>query len=284
MPKVVKRSRGWCFTINNYSAADIEAVNAVQTRYTCYGLEEGKCGTPHIQGYLYFQSGVTFSRVKKFIPTAHLEAAKGSPAQNRTYCSKEGEFTEHGEIPQKGKRSDLSNFVLDVEKADGRISEDSLLKEYTAVVARYPNFVDWVIRHFHPPVPLTKLTNYWYYGPPGTGKTTAAGKLGPKYVKGPNKWFCGYTDQKVLVLEDFGPEHSFMSHSLKIWADKDPFTAQTKGSSMFIRPQIVCVTSNYSIDEMGWDEVTTAAIKRRFSQKLFSEVYPQDDPQDLVIV
>ena len=84
----------------------------------------------------------------------------------------------------------------------------------------------------------------------------------------PNKWFCGYIQQDNVIVEDIGPEQGkFLQHFLKIWADHSPFTAQTKGSSMLIRPRRIIVTSNYSIEDMGYDHVTEKAILRRFSTK-----------------
>lgn len=69
-----------------------------------------------------------------------------------------------------------------------------------------------------------------------------------------------------------------MSHLIKMMGDHDPFTAEVKNSSVFIRPKLICVTSNYSIDEMGWDKVTTAAIKRRYTETLFDEIYEFQPP------
>lgn len=269
MPKVdpKKKCRGWLFTLNNYSAQEIEDVKVVQTRYTIFALETcPSTGTPHIQGYFFFKNAVRFSTVTKLLPRARFESANGSPQQNMVYCSKTGDYTEIGVLPVNGKRTDLSNFVQEVKASDTVMDETTLLEDYSGIVARYPTFVDRVNRYYHPPLPLEELNNLWIFGVPGSGKTWEAAQLleGDHYVKAPNKWFCGYSNQKVLIIEDLGPEHSGMAYNLKMWADKAPFTAQTKGSSMYIRPKMIVVTSNYSIEDMGWDSVTTLAVKRRF--------------------
>lgn len=281
MPKVMKRSRSWIFVINNYSSEDIAKVESFAAKcvYLVYGLEVGASGTPHIQGYLYFKSASWFSRVKKAFPTAHLEPAKGSPEQNRVYCSKDGNFQSFGELPVMGARNDIESFVQTVRESKDKLDEDTLLLHHSSLVARYPLFVDRVQRHFHKPEPLKEIENLWYHGPPGTGKTVTAKQLGTFFIKGPNKWFDGYTDQDILIVEDIEPQHAkFISWFLKIWADYEPFTAQVKGSSLFIRPKRIVVTSNYSIGEMGWDGPTVDAIRRRFTSKYFGEkfCYPKD--------
>jgi len=98
------RSRGYSFTINNYTAKEIDSVLALEATYIVFGFEQGtQTQQPHIQGYVHFHQQIAFNSVKKMLPTAHLEAARGSPEQNRTYCSKEGEFYEFGELPIQGK-------------------------------------------------------------------------------------------------------------------------------------------------------------------------------------
>ena len=61
-----------------------------------YGIAEAEHtgdneGTPHIQGYIYFENAQTFNRMKILLgERAHIEKANGSPKQNYDYCSKEG--------------------------------------------------------------------------------------------------------------------------------------------------------------------------------------------------
>lgn len=89
------RGRKWCFTINNYNDEDIDTVTQLVlgggVKYI-YGKEVGESGTPHLQGYLEFKNARSFSSIKKILPKAHLEKAKGSTKQNYDYCSKEGDF------------------------------------------------------------------------------------------------------------------------------------------------------------------------------------------------
>lgn len=93
-PSSIKgKSRGWCFTINNWTEEILAQTHSVCDSQ-CYiiGKEKGKKGTPHLQGYIYFKNARSFKSVKKMLPTAHLEKSKGSKKDNYNYCSKEGDF------------------------------------------------------------------------------------------------------------------------------------------------------------------------------------------------
>jgi len=47
-----------------------------------------------------------------------------------------------------------------------------------------------------------------------------------------NKWWDGYSGQRVVLLEDF--RHADLADYLKIWTDRYPFTAEIKGGT--VRP------------------------------------------------
>jgi hypothetical protein len=96
------RHRAWCLTINNYTQKDIDILNEQIEccTYIIVGDEVGSSGTPHLQCYLHFKSGKTFTSIKKKFSTAHIEDAKGSAKDNKKYCSKEGKvILEHGKPP-----------------------------------------------------------------------------------------------------------------------------------------------------------------------------------------
>lgn len=96
------RARSYCFTVNNYAYEDLMAFLDIECKYKCFGFEEGENGTPHIQGYVQFRNPTSFLTMKRCLPRAHIEIAKGTPAQNIEYCSKDGDFHEFGDRPHEG--------------------------------------------------------------------------------------------------------------------------------------------------------------------------------------
>lgn len=116
---------------------------------------------------------------------------------------------------------------------------------------------------------------YWYVGAPGTGKTYASRHdfEGEIYYKNANKWWCGYRDQPVVVIDDFSLSHACLGYHLKIWAQEYAFIAEIKCGAMCIRPKTIVVTSNYTIEEIfKEDKELREAIKRRFKVVRFTDL------------
>lgn len=87
-----KRSRGWCFTLNNYTEEEYENIKSnlhSNTIKYIIGKEVGENGTPHLQGYCYYKEGKTFKYMKTINERIHWERARGNPSQNYEYCSKQ---------------------------------------------------------------------------------------------------------------------------------------------------------------------------------------------------
>lgn len=63
------------------------------------------------------------------------------------------------------------------------------------------------------------------------------------YDKGLNKWWDGYTGQKVVIMDDIGLEHKFIGHFLKRWADRYAIKGETKGGMVGLMHETFIVTS-----------------------------------------
>ena len=80
----MKKTRDWCFTINNYNATDILLLEQLGAtcKYLIYGQEIADTGTPHLQGFLQFNYPTTFNRIKCLLNNkAHVEPRMGTVNQ-----------------------------------------------------------------------------------------------------------------------------------------------------------------------------------------------------------
>ena len=67
----------------------IEELEDIGVTYAVFQLEEGENGTPHYQGYVAFQKKKRLTAIEHLLRGAgHWEISRGSPTQNREYCTK----------------------------------------------------------------------------------------------------------------------------------------------------------------------------------------------------
>lgn len=271
-----KKSYAYCFTINNYTDADIEELKKLEdnpkTRYIIVGRETGEEGTPHIQGYVYFQNQMVFSTFKKLLTRAHIEASRGSIDDNITYCSKDGDFYEHGERPVNQKRKGElgaeywnSQKKLAIEGKLDEIDPQLFVTHYRTLKAIQKDYANM-------PTDLPGVTdNDWYYGPSRTGKSFTARQENPgAYLKMCNKWWDGYQSEDTVLIEDFDKRHGeHLAYYMKIWSDYYAFPAEIKGGKINIRPKKIVVTSNWHPSEIWTDNQTLEPIINRFNVKHF---------------
>ena len=269
------RSRAYCFTLNNYSEEEHSSLLSTPCSYLVVGKEVGAEGTPHLQGYIYFTLQKTLSSLKKINPRAHWEVAKGDSLQNYTYCTKEGDFQEVGTRPltpaersKKGGQSQVEKWMsIKASARQGKLDEI----DPKIYVLHYRSLLAIAKDNAPMPADADDTTGYWYWGASGTGKSRAARSENPgAYLKMCNKWWDGYKDEEVVIIEDFDKAHAVLGYHLKIWADRYAFPAEIKGGKINIRPKKIIITSNYHPESIWEDENTLQPILRRFQIKLFS--------------
>lgn len=91
-------------------------------------------GYSHLQGFCNFSKRKSLRQVKTFLDfnAVHLEQAKGTDQQNKTYCTKDGIYFEIGEPQLKGKRTDLDDLT-DLIKNGGTVQDCWALHPTTMV-------------------------------------------------------------------------------------------------------------------------------------------------------
>lgn len=267
------KSKNYCFTLNNYSAGEIEFLkNEVVCKYLVAGKEVGENGTPHLQGQVVFANQRAFSGAKAALgPRFHIEVTKDLQA-SILYCKKDGDFFEVGVMPKdqvaKGKAGKESSEAL-----WKKIREGAETNDYSAIpdkirVTQCRN-LDYVHSRFLKTKVLADTFEEmeWYFGGTGTGKSRTARTDYPgAYIKMLNKWWDGYEHHDVVIIEDIDPTSaSHLAHFIKTWTDHYPFPAEIKGNTISIRPRKFIITSNYRIEEIFPDRRDYEAIMRRFN-------------------
>lgn len=139
------RSQNWCFTLNNYPATfEVllqDLFDREQVEYLIAGREVAGTGTPHLQGFVRFRTRRVFGAVQRLLPQGcHLEIARGTPEQNRAYCSKEDDSPfVRGTCPEttQGKRSDIEKFLEWCKEHVGPPSEKAIMDRFPSLYLRY---------------------------------------------------------------------------------------------------------------------------------------------------
>nr|WAE43028.1 MAG: replication associated protein [Cressdnaviricota sp.] len=262
-------SRGWTFTLFDYSEDDEINISGIECRYVCFGREI--CPTTnrqHLQGYFYTTTPIRFRGAKSLLPiSAHVEKARGSPEQNRTYCSKEGNFNEFGNLP--GNSAEILKINNEHRAEAYRLAVLGQLDDINdGIKLQYYNTLKCIAKdNMKNPDILDHTTGIWIHGISGSGKTRSVfDKYGLEnlYLKNLTKWWDGYKQQNVVLMDDFSSYKINLTDEIKLWADRYPFNAEAKGSALIIRPKRFIITSQYTISEIWTDLETQAAMNRRF--------------------
>jgi len=275
----MSKARDYCFTLNNYTDAHIQALEDLDCVYIVYGKEVGESGTPHLQGYVRWASPRTFNATKTAMPDGtHIERKKGTCKQAIDYCKKDGDVYERGDPPMTQEEKGAANKrryaeALDAAK-EGRfddIPEDLYTRHYQTYKK---------IREDYLPKPqdLDELENEWRYGPTGTGKSRSAHEMYPNaYIKKADTiWWDGYNGEDVVIIDDFDKYHVKLGYQLKIWLDHYKFQAERKGGSSYIRPKKIIITSNYHPRDIWDDEKTLNPVLRRVTLVPYGEIGSMD--------
>lgn len=143
--------KNWCFTLNNYTDENLAVLETFPCTYIIYGKEVGEQGTPHLQGYVQMEKRTRMTALRKLLQ-CHWSPARGTPEQNKVYCSKEGDVYERGVPTVEGQRADIRRFMDDVQS--GVLDKKRLREDHPAVCAKYPRFVEDYIQDNMPELPL----------------------------------------------------------------------------------------------------------------------------------
>jgi len=235
-----EKHRSWIFTTNNYTDEDKNNAKRLNHKYLVYGLEVGEeKHTPHLQGYVQLKNPMTFDALNKHLQyRARIQVAKGSAAQNRTYCTKSGNFEEYGTVPSQGKRNDLN-------KIKEMVKQGTTMKEVCLAADTYQTirFAETLLKYCEKPRNF-KTYVYWFYGPTGTGKSRLAEEMFPDayWCMDTNKWWEGYDGHKTVIINDMRGDFCKFHVLLNI-LDRYPFRVEVKGGSRQLLADTIIITT-----------------------------------------
>lgn len=265
------RTRRFQITINNWTQEEYDTWWTLPCKYMVIGKEVGEQLTPHIHVYVEFENGKTLETVKSITPRGHIEVCKGSSLENRAYVVKDGDFAERGNRSMTQDEKGATEQLRWAEAKKFAISGELDKIDDQIFVTHYGNLKRIQKDHLPAVHDLREPCAYWLYGESGNGKSQwARNRFGSQfYSKDASKWWDGYQNEEVALIEDIDPGQSSMIRQFKIWADKYAFVAETKGGMLRIRPRIIVFTSQYTIEEVFGivDRQSVDAMKRRCKEE-----------------
>jgi len=246
-------SRAFCLTLNNPTEVEYDQLVAhIQTKvhYAIVGREVGEEGTPHLQVYLYYKNPTkrTMDTWTRLLGTNryHVEVARGSPTENREYCSKEGNFQEWGVLPVA--QNDRYKEVIELLQSGGSVKDAIILHPQIGVTC-YKNLKAIRNEFAAERSANEKTALFWFYGPPGSGKSRYAKAIDPDYYKKPAGywWDETYLQQKVVLMDDFRPSKELPLEELLNLVDYGKHTIPVKGCFRKFNSKIIVITSPHGL-------------------------------------
>ncbi len=290
-----EQSRRYTLTINNPTDDELAVIGSrellEQHGVTCFigSFEHQDAGTKHLQLYAEFKNKKRAGGVCA-IPAfarAHVEAARGTYADNVRYISKELQpFISFGEPVTQGKRTDLDDAIETMEQ-----------EGLEAVARDHPKVI---VRHYKGLSNLKMLRDKArqrvrgkphvsiYIGPTRCGKSRLAHK------KLPNAWWdstsanscsysLGYSGERSAVFDDFYSSRRYKE--MLDLCDRYPRNVNAHGVTQAWLADNIIITSNQH-PRKWWRHIPdTSAFAERVN-KLYvwnGESFTAEDPKSIAL-
>lgn len=283
------KSRYWLLVENNPSVEPVFDPEWMQ--YMVFQGEMGESGTPHWQIYVQCKIAQRASRLKAWIPSAHIDLQCGTNEQARDYSMKDISYKEghqsvclqepkeFGEFKPtrgaQGTRNDLEALIDAVRECPSKKMK-MVDEEFPVQAARYGKWAERVVRRSYYEDSYDEWRNVEiqvYWGPTGTGKTRDAKiwlkELGEYFMvtkDATTLWWDDYDGQVCLLLDEYDNWVN-MTHLLRILYS-DQCRLPVKGGHMYARWKRVAITSNLHPDEWHPNAKKThrLALNRRLNK------------------
>lgn len=152
----------WVFTYNNYTQDDLDRLSSIGGNlersgiaYLVYGREVGESGTPHLQGYVIFNSRRRLTSLRTIIgERGHYEVSRGTPLQASDYCKKGGDYTEFGDLPRRKVSANITDYCEWLRSLDHFPDEREIANKYPGLWIRYQSKLVDLAVHIVPRIVL----------------------------------------------------------------------------------------------------------------------------------
>lgn len=210
--KLDNKARAYCFTWNNYNVDNWEYVKNVDCRYIVVSQEVGENGTPHLQGYIYFKSPISWRSMTKKFKGCHISVARKAACVNRDYITKRKKFDpdpkiiyEDGDMPEQGARGDLIDLR---DQINSGLSVKEIRQDHPHLYHQYGRTLDKLEDDNMLSIERDFMTEgIWYFGPTQVGKSRRAFQSADRQNRftwiSDGRWWDGYAGQETVILDDF---------------------------------------------------------------------------------
>lgn len=252
------RSRNWILTVAVDKMDREEICDALKDYRYSGQMEEAASGFLHWQIMVQSDNAIRFDALKKKMPTAHIEAMKGSTQQLYDYCNKEstrieGTSLSNGVMTLSNRgatRKTLEDFRSEV-RAGARVSD---VIRSNALTGAQIN----ALREYSNALTEEKYGNctrdievFYLHGTSGTGKTSMIYETyEPRDIYRVTNYkhpFDAYEGQDVLVLDEFYESISF-GYLLDV-LDRWPLQLQARYGDKWAAFTTVWIISNRQLKD-----------------------------------
>ncbi len=277
----MSRLRNWCFTLNNYTEADIGVLvsetDADATdpanfllRYLIMQEEIAPgTGTPHLQGYMECNRAITMQALKRALEMQgiHLERRRGTQQRAILYCNKGESRKPNGRQWNIGLKKRSSKAVQMV--MDNDPMRDIALEHPEDFVRHHQGYL--ALRNVLAEPRTWAMEVLIFHGRTGTGKSYTAYKEYPEaytvpWNKGGIWWWPGYDGQETVILDEFRGDNPQINFSTMLQLlDRYQFSVQCKGGNIEFTSKRLIFTTN--IEPLEWypEEPSREPLFRRFN-------------------
>lgn len=291
-------SRGWVFTIHDYTEEQIRRGSVWLETPECIGISAGleiapTTGSKHIQGYVRLSDAVKKTAFWKIIgPNAKgknrfwIKKANADWVANAKYTSKDNDLIWYKVPPagHQGARTDLQEFHQAIKR---KAKDDELFEDYLPILAKYPRLEGRLKSYYakQATVEFREVERFTYWGPGGSGKSkkalyNGAGKRLPDTYIVPNtdnlKWWIDYEGEKTIVINEMNGAKCKYDRWKEIM-DGGQLVLETKGSHTYANWTKVIMTTNN--DPNTWWDVPGASMDHKEFERRVGEIvlFENDD-------